>query len=58
MDNDLILKVGYGERTYTPPMGMSIPGYYRKRISDGIINDLYVRAVAFDNGKDRALYFS
>jgi len=53
----LQLKAGYGERKITPPFGLNIPGYFNTRASDGIITDLYVRAVAFDNGKKRAVIF-
>jgi len=52
-----ILKAGYAERVITPPLGLPIPGYYHTRLADGIINDLHVRAVAFDNGDTRAIIF-
>lgn len=55
---DRILKTGYAEAIITPPMGHPIPGYFKTRLSDGIINDLLIRAVAFDNGESRAIYFA
>ena len=53
-----VLQVGYHHMKVTPPMGVDIPGYYNVRLSDGIINDLYIRAAAFFDGEKKAIIFS
>ncbi len=58
MEETKILKVGYAEIAFTPPMGMHIPGYFNVRLSEGVINDILIRCVAFDNGEEKALYFA
>jgi len=59
MENkETILQTGYAEASFTPPLGLNIPGYFEQRPSDGVINDLLMRCIAFDNGFQRALYFA
>lgn len=53
-----VLYAGYHRLKVTPPMGVDIPGYYEIRLSDGIINDLYIRATAFSDGEKKAVIFS
>ena len=53
-----VLQVGYHHMKVTPPMGVDIPGYYNVRLSDGIINDLYIRAAAFFDGEKKAIIAS
>ena len=53
-----IFQTGYAQGVFTPPMGMKIPGYFNERPSEGIINDLLMHCIAFDNGTDKALYFA
>ena len=53
-----VLYAGYHRLKVTPPMGINVPGYYEIRLSDGIINDLYIRATAFSDGKKKAIIFS
>ena len=57
-NNELIFQAGYAQGVFTPPLGLNIPGYFERRISDGVINDLLMHCVAFDNGTDKALYFA
>ncbi len=58
MENgDKIFQTGYAQAIFTPPLGMNIPGYFKQRPSEGIINDLLMHCIAFDNGTDKALYF-
>ena len=57
-NNEKILQTGYAQAPFTPPLGLNIPGYFEERISEGVINDLLMHCIAFDNGSDRALYFS
>ncbi len=57
-NSERIFQTGYAKAAFTPPLGMNIPGYFEQRISDGIINDLLMHCIAFDNGTDKAIYFS
>lgn len=53
------LYVGFAKCVANPPMGMGIPGYgFMPRPSDGIIDDLYIYALAFSDGENKALLFS
>ncbi len=59
MENcEKIFQTGYAQAIFTPPLGMNIPGYFKQRISEGVINDLLMHCIAFDNGTDKALYFA
>ena len=52
------MKTGYARICITPPIGVNLFGYYEKRVCRGVIDDLYARAVAFDDGEKRALILS
>ena len=53
------LYVGYAARTITPPLGNNLPGYgAAPRPSLGIIDDLFVYAVAFSDGENKAILFN
>lgn len=53
------LYVGYAKTVVNPPMGIKIPGHgFMPRPSDGIIDDLYLYAVAFSDGENKALLFN
>ncbi len=46
------LKVGFGRTNITPPMDISLGGYYIPRYADGVLDELEVNAIAYDvNGK-------
>ena len=45
-----MLKAGFGRIDITPPLGVSVQGYYEKRLADGILDPLYATAVAFEDG--------
>jgi len=49
---------GYAKKCINPPYGAPISGYYEERLTKGILDDLYARAVAFDDGKNKALVIS
>ena len=53
-----MLKAGFGRIDITPPFGVSVQGYYEKRIADGILDPLLATAVAFDDGQRRAVVIS
>ena len=49
------MKTGFSRICITPPLGVPITGYYEKRVTKGVLDDLYASAVAFDDGESRAL---
>ena len=49
------MKTGYSKICITPPLGTVMCGYYEKRRSKGVHDDLYATAVAFDDGEKKAL---
>ena len=48
-------KVGFSRINITPMMGIEISGYFKTRIADGVLDDLYANAIAFECGDTRAL---
>ncbi len=42
----------------TPPLGVNISGYYDQRIADGILDNLYVSAIAVSDGLNTAALLS
>ena len=49
------MKTGYSKICINPPYGAPIEGYYEARYTKGIADDLFVRAVAFDDGETKAV---
>lgn len=49
------MKTGFARLCVTPPLGVSISGYYETRNVKGVLDDLFVTALAFDDGKRHAL---
>ncbi len=49
------MKTGFSKICINPPYGTPIVGYYEERLTKGILDDLYVRAVAFDDGEKQAV---
>ncbi len=49
------IKAGFSRLCITPPLGTPISGYYEARFTKGVLDDLYVSAVAFDNGDKKAV---
>jgi len=45
-----MIRCAFYEKEITPPLGSEIPGYYAKRVSTGVLDRLYVKAVVFDDG--------
>ena len=41
-----------------PPLGLLIPGYYRRRPAEGTADPLHLRAVAFASGDEKAVFFN
>ena len=52
------LKVGFAKVEVNPQFGTPIAGYYQKRLVDGVLDSLYVIAVAFENAENRAVLLS
>lgn len=49
------IRTGFARLCITPPLGAPISGYYQARFTKGVLDDLYVRAVAFDDGCSKAV---
>ncbi len=49
------MKTGFARICITPPLGVSISGYYETRKVKGVLDDLYVTALALDDGERKAL---
>lgn len=45
------VRVGYAESDITPPLGGSMPGYFRDRISTGILDPLRAKILTLNDGK-------
>ena len=48
------MKTGFAKICITPPLGTPMAGYYEERFSKGVLDDLWVHALVFDNGKTKA----
>ncbi len=48
------MKAGFARLDITPPFGYNLAGYFFPRPADGILTNLYVNAVAVDDGEKRA----
>jgi len=46
-----MVKMGFGCRKVTPPVGSGLLGYFQTRISKGVNDDLYARSICFDGGE-------
>ncbi len=49
------LKVGFARLCINPPLGEPVSGYYEPRFTKGVLDDLYVTAIAFDDGEKKAV---
>ena len=43
------MNCGYCKKLITPPLGTPLIGYYSERLAKGVLDDLYARAVAFED---------
>ena len=48
------LRMGVAAVKITPPLGTPMAGYYGERKSQGVLDDLYAKAVVIDDGKTKA----
>ena len=51
-------KAGFSRLDVTPPLGIPIPGYFKMRIADGVLDPLVVECVAISDGTNSALIYS
>ena len=49
------MKTGFSKICINPPYGAPIIGYYEERLTKGMLDDIFVRAVAFDDGEKKAV---
>ena len=52
------LKAGFSKINITPMMGIAVQGYFKPRYAEGVLDDLYVRALAFECGDAKAVVLS
>ena len=45
-----MIRCGFYERCVTPPIGSEIPGYWCRRPSTGVLDEIYVKAFVTDDG--------
>lgn len=49
------MKAGFSKICINPPYGSPIVGYYEERLTKGILDDIFARAIAFDDGEKKAV---
>ena len=50
-----MLKVGFSKLDVTPPLGVDLGGYYQTRFAKGILDPIYLHALAINNGENTVL---
>lgn len=50
-------KAGFGKVDITPELGVPLAGYYRRRVSDGVLDPLHARCLALSDGTAVALVY-
>jgi hypothetical protein len=50
------LKIGTGTSVVTPFLEQSMAGYYYPRSAEGVHDDLYAKAMVFDDGRDQMVW--
>ena len=50
-----MIKAGFSRVDVTPPLGSYMSGYFRDRYAKGVIDPLYLNAIAISDGDDTAL---
>jgi hypothetical protein len=54
-NKEIKMKTGFSRICINPPLGVPMVGYYEERRVKGIHDDIFASALAFDDGKRRAL---
>ncbi len=52
---EIYMKAGYAKVCINPPYGAPVVGYYEERLTKGMLDSIYARAVAFDDGEKQAV---
>ena len=52
------LLAGFSRVNITPMMGIAVQGYFKPRYAEGVLDELYVRALALQCGEDKAVLLS
>jgi len=50
-----MLKAGFARLDVTPPLGSDLAGYFYRRSAKGVRDNLYINAVAIENGVDKLI---
>ena len=50
-------QAGFARVEATPPLGIPMPGYFSKRIADGVLDPLFIDCVAVSDGTNNALIY-
>ena len=53
-----MLKAGFSRVDITPPLGVSVQGYFEPRTAKGVLDPLLATTVAFDDGEKKAVIIS
>ena len=53
-----MLKAGFARVDITPPLGVSVQGYFERRTAKGVLDPLLATAVALDDGEKKAVIIS
>jgi neutral ceramidase len=48
------LRLGAAAVPINPPLGIGLAGYYHERGSEGVLDDIFAKAIVLDDGKTRA----
>ncbi len=51
-----MFRFGIDEKKITPEVGMNLPGYFNFRPSERILDELYAKACAFDDGENEFIH--
>ena len=51
----IMLKAGFARVDVTPPFGTPLAGYYEMRNADGVLDPIYLNAVALNDGENSIL---
>ena len=52
------VKAGFARICSTPPLGTPMAGYFEPRYAKGVLDDLFVNAVAFVDGDKKSVVIS
>lgn len=53
-----VLNIGFARMDITPPLGVPIGGYFKKRITKGVLDPIFARAISFCSEGKSALLLS